>query len=112
MSSNRRLPNGVTATTTQASNTGGASGSEIVLGEYGSMTGATATFGTSSHEGVMLAIEQINSAGVRLAREAREMTGGDVYIAGSIGPLGDVELRPENRIDLPIRAGEHLTSDP
>ena len=44
--------------------------------------------------------EQINSAGVRLAREAREMTGGDVYIAGSIGPLGDVELRPENRIDL------------
>src|SRR3989475_10174319 len=44
--------------------------------------------------------EQINSAGVRLAREAREMTGGDVYIAGSIGPLGDVELRPENRTDL------------
>src|SRR5207245_5272620 len=44
--------------------------------------------------------EKINSAGVRLAREAREMTGGDVYIAGSIGPLGDVELRPENRIDL------------
>jgi len=37
---------------------------------------------------------------MRLAREAREMTGGDVYIAGSIGPLGDVELRPENRSDL------------
>src|SRR2546427_7870429 len=44
--------------------------------------------------------EQINSAAVRLAREAREMTGADVYIAGSIGPLGDVELRPENRTDL------------
>src|SRR5437867_5350760 len=44
--------------------------------------------------------EQINSAAVRLAREAREMTGGDVYIAGSIGPLGDVELRPESRAEL------------
>ena len=44
--------------------------------------------------------ERINSAGVRLAREAREMTGGDVFIAGSIGPLGDVELRPESRAEL------------
>src|SRR5436190_3692479 len=44
--------------------------------------------------------ERINSAGVRLAREAREMTGSDVFIAGSIGPLGDVELRPESRAEL------------
>jgi methionine synthase / methylenetetrahydrofolate reductase(NADPH) len=35
----------------------------------------------------------INSAGVRLAREAREVSGRDVFIAGSIGPLGDTELR-------------------
>ena len=28
------------------------------------------------------------------------MTGGDVFIAGSIGPLGDVELRPETRTEL------------
>jgi homocysteine S-methyltransferase len=44
--------------------------------------------------------ERINSAGIRLAREAREMTGADVFIAGSIGPLGDVELRPESRAEL------------
>ena len=37
--------------------------------------------------------EQINGAGVRLAREARDVSGRDVFIAGSIGPLGDVELR-------------------
>jgi methionine synthase I (cobalamin-dependent)/5,10-methylenetetrahydrofolate reductase len=37
--------------------------------------------------------EAINSAGVRLAREAREISGRDVFIAGSIGPLG--ELRDE-----------------
>jgi homocysteine S-methyltransferase len=38
-------------------------------------------------------LEAINSAGVRIAREAREVAGRDVFIAGSIGPLGDVELR-------------------
>jgi homocysteine S-methyltransferase len=37
---------------------------------------------------------------VRLAREAREVTGSDVFIAGSLGPLGDVELRPESRAEL------------
>jgi methionine synthase / methylenetetrahydrofolate reductase(NADPH) len=34
--------------------------------------------------------ERINSSGVRLAREAREVAGTDVFIGGSIGPLGDV----------------------
>jgi len=44
--------------------------------------------------------ERINSRAVRLAREAREVSGRDVFIAGSIGPLGDVELRPETRTEL------------
>src|SRR3954451_16366353 len=44
--------------------------------------------------------ERINSAAVRLAREAREVTGRDVLIAASIGPLGDVELRPEDDGEL------------
>ena len=34
-------------------------------------------------------LEQINSTAVKLARDAREVTGRDVFIAGSIGPLGD-----------------------
>jgi methionine synthase / methylenetetrahydrofolate reductase(NADPH) len=33
--------------------------------------------------------EQINSTAVKLAREAREIAGRDVFIAGSIGPLGE-----------------------
>src|ERR687891_423297 len=42
--------------------------------------------------------ERINSAAVRLAREAREVTGKDVFIAGSIGPLGDLgDVWPEER---------------
>jgi methionine synthase / methylenetetrahydrofolate reductase(NADPH) len=34
-------------------------------------------------------VERINSAAVKLAREAREVTGRDVFVAGSIGPLGE-----------------------
>ena len=36
--------------------------------------------------------ERINSTAVRLAREAREVAGRDVWIAGSIGPLGELEV--------------------
>ena len=36
--------------------------------------------------------EAINSAGVRLAREAREVSGRDVFVAGAIGPLGELEM--------------------
>jgi methionine synthase / methylenetetrahydrofolate reductase(NADPH) len=34
-------------------------------------------------------LERINSAAVKLARDAREITGREVFIAGSIGPLGE-----------------------
>ena len=36
-------------------------------------------------------LHAINSTGVKLARDAREMAGRDVFIAGSIGPLGELE---------------------
>ena len=36
--------------------------------------------------------EAINSAAVRLAREAREVSGRDVLIGGAIGPLGELEV--------------------
>jgi len=35
-------------------------------------------------------VEAVNSAGVKLAREAREITGRDCLVAGSIGPLAGV----------------------
>ncbi len=40
--------------------------------------------------------EAINSAAVRLAREARDVSGRDVLIAGSIGPLGELEVFDTN----------------
>jgi methionine synthase / methylenetetrahydrofolate reductase(NADPH) len=44
-------------------------------------------------------LERINDAGVKLAREAREVSGKDVFIAGSIGPLGELgeKLTAEER---------------
>ncbi len=36
---------------------------EILIGEYSSLTGTAATFGTSTHKGLMIAVEEINAAG-------------------------------------------------
>jgi len=42
---------------------GSATGTPINIGEYGSMTGSTATFGVDTDDGVKLAVAQINGAG-------------------------------------------------
>ena len=44
-------------------NGGGGSGNTILVGEYGSMTGSEAAFGESTHDGIMLAVDEINKAG-------------------------------------------------
>jgi methionine synthase / methylenetetrahydrofolate reductase(NADPH) len=53
----------------------------------------TNTFGANrrklAHHFLEDDLEAVNSAGVKLAREAREVTGREVFIAGSIGPLGE-----------------------
>lgn len=36
---------------------------DIVFGEFGSMTGAESTFGLSTHKGIMMAVEEANAAG-------------------------------------------------
>ena len=41
----------------------GAGGDEIVVGEFGSLTGDTADFGKVTHNGIELAIEEINASG-------------------------------------------------
>src|SRR6266852_9340817 len=53
----------------------------------------TNTFGANrcklAHHFLEDDLEQINSAGAKLARDAREVTGREVFIGGSIGPLGE-----------------------
>ncbi len=46
-------------------------GNEILIGEYGSMTGATATFGQSNHRGVEMAMDAANAAGGALGKKFR-----------------------------------------
>jgi homocysteine S-methyltransferase len=64
----------------------------------------TNTFGANRRKLSQLYLEgdfeRINSAGVKLAREAREVSGRDVFIAGSIGPLGDLAVPAERRSEL------------
>jgi branched-chain amino acid transport system substrate-binding protein len=56
--------------------TGGTEG-EIVVGEYGSLTGGQATFGVSTHNGIMLAMDEINAAGGVNGRKIRVITEDD-----------------------------------
>src|SRR5215212_5281902 len=53
----------------------------------------TNTFGANrrklAHHFLEDDLERINSTAVKLAREAREIAGRDVFIGGSIGPLGE-----------------------
>ncbi len=61
----------------------------------------TNTFGANRRKLAGLYLEdelrRINEAAVKLAREAREVAGREVFIAGSIGPLGDVGDAEEER---------------
>ena len=46
----------------------------ILVGEVGSMTGTEATFGQSTHKGIMLAIDEINAAGGIKGRKVRDVS--------------------------------------
>jgi branched-chain amino acid transport system substrate-binding protein len=54
------------------SSSGGAG--TIKIGEFASLTGKEATFGISSHEGTLLAIEEINAAGGVLGKKLELLT--------------------------------------
>src|SRR5580658_10504751 len=54
----------------------------IKVGEYASLTGKDATFGISSHEGTLMAIEEINAAGGVLGKQIDLITEDDQCQAG------------------------------
>jgi methionine synthase I (cobalamin-dependent)/5,10-methylenetetrahydrofolate reductase len=65
----------------------------------------TNTFGANRRKLAQLyledELERINGAGVKLAREAREVAGREVFIAGSIGPLGEAQaLSPDQQAEI------------
>ncbi len=50
---------------------------EVLIGEYSSLTGTAATFGTSTHKGLALAFEDINASGGVLGKKIRLITEDD-----------------------------------
>lgn len=56
---------------------GGGNQNEILIGEYGSLTGTTATFGQSTHKGLQLAVDETNGAGGVLGKKIKLLTEDD-----------------------------------
>jgi branched-chain amino acid transport system substrate-binding protein len=54
-----------------------AENNEILIGHYGSLTGATATFGQSSQKGIEMAVEAINASGGVLGKKLKVITEDD-----------------------------------
>jgi branched-chain amino acid transport system substrate-binding protein len=71
----------VIATTFAACSGGGTSGQgaseEILVGEFSSLTGGTATFGQSTHNGITLAFDEINAAGGVLGKKLKVLVEDD-----------------------------------
>jgi branched-chain amino acid transport system substrate-binding protein len=56
---------------------GGANAANVVIGHFASMTGDTATFGTSADEGIRLALDEINAKGGVLGKPVVVLTEDD-----------------------------------
>jgi len=56
--------------------------SQIVIGEFASLTGATASFGQSAHKGVQMAVDETNEAGGVLGKKIKLVTEDDQSKAG------------------------------
>jgi branched-chain amino acid transport system substrate-binding protein len=64
-------------TETAGSGTAATGGGDILVGEYGSLTGAQATFGQSTHNGIMMAADEVNAAGGVNGRKIKILTEDD-----------------------------------
>jgi len=62
---------------TGGGSTSAAGGNEILIGEYGSLTGPQATFGQSTHNGIMMAIDEVNGKGGVNGRKLKVLTEDD-----------------------------------
>ena len=73
-------PKGESGGTSAAAGSSGAADSgtgDILVGEYGSLTGNQATFGTSTHQGIIMAADEVNAAGGINGRKVKILTEDD-----------------------------------
>ncbi len=63
-------------------NDSGAAADKVVIGEFASLTGATASFGQSSHKGTQMAIDELNAGDGLLGKKVGLVTEDDQSKAG------------------------------
>lgn len=73
---------GLTALALASCKKAGGSADEIVIGEFASLTGGTASFGQGSHRGTQMAVDEINAAGGVLGKKLKLVTEDDQSKAG------------------------------
>lgn len=93
---------------------GSANADEIVIGEVAAMTGGTATFGTSSHAGTQMAIDEINAAGGLLGKKLKLITEDDQSKQGEAGTVAKKLISREKIVALlgEVASGRSLEMAP
>lgn len=79
---------------------GTAAADGIRIGEFASLTGLNATFGISSHEGTLLAIEEINAAGGVLGKQLKLLTEDTQCKAGESATVVNKLLARDNVVAI------------
>ena len=92
----------------------GAAATEIVVGEVAAMTGGTATFGTSSHAGTQMAVDEINAAGGLLGKKVKLITEDDQSKQGEAGTVAKKLISRDKIIALlgEVASGKSLEMGP
>jgi branched-chain amino acid transport system substrate-binding protein len=78
----------------------GTSAGTIKIGEFASLTGKEATFGISSHEGTVLAIEEINAAGGVLGKKLELLTEDNQSKAGESATVVNKLISRDNVVAM------------
>jgi branched-chain amino acid transport system substrate-binding protein len=93
---------------------GGNADATIKVGEYASLTGKEATFGTSSHEGTALAVEQINAAGGVLGKQLDLIYEDDRSVPGEAATIAKKLINSNNVVALlgEVASGRSLEAAP
>jgi branched-chain amino acid transport system substrate-binding protein len=79
---------------------GSSGGDTIKIGEFTSLTGTEATFGISSHEGTLMAIEEINAAGGVLGKKLELLTEDDQSKAGESATVVNKLISRDNVVAI------------
>jgi branched-chain amino acid transport system substrate-binding protein len=72
----------------------------IAVGEFASLTGSEATFGTSSHEGTLLAFEELNAAGGLFGKKFELKTEDNLSKAGDSATIANKLISKDNVVAL------------